>query len=128
MDGGAAIEKSKRFAVRIVGLYKYLIREHKEFVMGKQILRSGTSVGANLAEARYAISRRDFLAKKFIALKECSETEYWLELLRETGFISDPEFASLSADCKELLKILIATVKKTRTNNEEGEEGIGYRE
>ena len=78
--------KSKRFAVRIVNLYKYLCNEKKEFVLSKQILRSGTSIGANIAESECAISRRDFLAKVYIALKECAETLYWLDLLYETEF------------------------------------------
>ena len=73
--------KSKRFAVRIVRLYQYLCEEKREFVLSKQILRSGTSIGANLAEAECAISKKDFLSKIYIALKECSETLYWLELL-----------------------------------------------
>lgn len=73
--------KSKRFAVRIVNLYKYLCDNRKEYVLSKQVLRSGTSIGANLAEAESAMSKRDFLAKVYVALKECSETIYWLELL-----------------------------------------------
>ena len=103
--------KSKKFAVRIVRLYQYLCNEKKEFVLSKQLLRSGTSIGANLAEAECAISRKDFLSKVYIALKECSETLYWLELLVETDYLSEQEFQSINADCEELKKMLSATTK-----------------
>jgi four helix bundle protein len=112
-----SLEKSKKFAIRIVGLYKHLCSEKKEFVMSKQILRSGTSVGANLTEANYAISRKEFLAKKYIALKECAETEYWLELLHNTAFLSDAEYGSMRTDCTEILKMLVAATK-TLSNKE----------
>ena len=98
--------KSKRFAVRIVNLYHYLCDEKREFVLSKQLLRSGTSIGANLAEAGCAISRKDFLSKVYIALKECAETTYWLELLHDTHYISDKEFESIYSDCEELRKML----------------------
>ena len=103
--------KSKRFAVRIVKLYQYLCDEKREYVMSKQLLRSGTSVGANLAEAECAISKKDFLAKVYIALKECSEAKYWLELLYETEYLTEEEFRSIAADCEELRKVLSATTK-----------------
>ena len=103
--------KSKKLAVRIVRLYQYLCNEKKEFVLSKQLLRSGTSIGANLAEAECAISRKDFLSKVYIALKECSETLYWLELLEETDYLTKQEFQSLNADCEELKKMLSATTK-----------------
>ena len=106
--------KSKRFAVRIIRLYQYLCEEKREFVMSKQLLRCGTSIGANLAEAECAISKKDFLAKVYIALKECSETKYWLELLAETEYITKEQFQSIWADCEELRKMLSAT---TRTLN-----------
>ena len=83
-----ALRKSKLFAIRIVRLYQYLCSEKTEFVLSKQLLRSGTSIGANLAESECAISKKDFLAKVYIALKECAETLYWLELLRENGYLS----------------------------------------
>jgi four helix bundle protein len=114
-----SLEKSKTFAIRIVGLYKHLCSDKKEFVMSKQILRSGTSIGANLSEATYAISRKEFLAKKYIALKECSETEYWLELLHNTAFLTDTEYDSMLADCQELLKMLIAATKTLRVRSKE---------
>ena len=103
--------KSKRFAVRIVNLYHYLCNEKREFVLSKQLLRSGTSIGANLAEASCAISKRDFLSKVYIALKECAETKYWLELLHETNYLSDEQFESIYSDCDELRKMLSATTK-----------------
>jgi four helix bundle protein len=103
--------KSKRFAVRIVNLYRYLCEERKEFVLSKQILRSGTSIGANLAEAEYGISEKDFLSKVYIALKESAETVYWLDLLFETNFITDSEYQSMKSDCEELLKMLKSTTK-----------------
>ena len=103
--------KSKRFAVRIIKLYRYLCEEQREFVMSRQLLRSGTSIGANLAEAECAISRKDFLAKVYIALKECAETKYWLELLEETEYLTKSQFQSVYADCEELRKMLSATTK-----------------
>jgi four helix bundle protein len=106
--------KSKRFAVRIIGLYKKLVSEKREFVLSKQILRSGTSIGANLAEAECAISRREFLAKQYISLKECMETLYWLELLHETDFMSKGDFDSMITDCEELRKMLSSSTKTLR--------------
>ncbi len=97
--------KSFKFAVRIVNFYKILI-ERKEYVMSKQLLRSGTSIGANIREAQNAQSNADFIHKLSISQKETDETLYWLELLNETDYISEKEFASLSKDCTELLKIL----------------------
>jgi len=107
--------KSKVFAIRIIKLYKYISEEKKEFVMSRQILKSGTSIGANLAEAECAISQKDFLAKVYIALKECSETKYWLELFHETEYISNEEFDSISTDCEELRKMLSATTKTMKS-------------
>lgn len=98
-------DKSFKFAVRIVNFYKILI-ERKEYVMSKQLLRSGTSIGANIREAQNAQSNADFIHKLSISQKETDETLYWLELLNETDYISEKEFASLSKDCTELLKIL----------------------
>lgn len=106
-----AKNKSKRFAVRVVKLYRYLCEEKHEFVMSKQLLRSGTSIGANLAEAECAISKKDFLSKVYIALKECSETKYWLELLSEAEYLRDDQFRSICADCEELRRMLSATTK-----------------
>ena len=99
------------FAVRAVKLARWLREEQKEFSLADQVLRSGTSIGANLAEAEYAISKKDFLAKTYIALKECAETAYWLELLLETEYIADHEHQSIAADSEELRKLLSATTK-----------------
>ena len=110
------LQKSKGFAIRIVRLYKYLCKEKREFVLSKQLLRCGTSIGANLSEAIYGVSRNDFLAKVYIALKECAETKYWLEILHETDHLSDSEFNSINDDCTELIKLLISTTKTTRQN------------
>ena len=103
--------KSMDFAKRIVKLYQYLSKGHHEYVMSKQILRSGTSIGANVAEAIYGSSRKDFAAKLQIAQKEAAETLYWLELLNSCSYIPDNLYHSLYQDCRELLAILSATVK-----------------
>lgn len=106
--------KSKAFAVRIVRLYQYLCNEKKEFVLSKQLLRSGTSIGANVKEAIRAQSKPDFSAKMNISLKEASETEYWLELLFETGYLTQTEFDSIIGECIELIKLLTSIVKSSR--------------
>lgn len=108
---GIAREKSRRFAVRILHLYQFLCNEKKEFVLSKQILRSGTGIGANLAEAECAISRKDFLSKIYIALKECSETLYWLDLLRDTSFLTEEMHAGIYRDGEELKRLLPSTTK-----------------
>lgn len=110
--------KCKKFAVRIVKLYKYLCNEKSEFVLSKQLLRSGTSIGANIAESECAISEKDFLSKIYIALKECSETIYWLELLYETDYLSLSELESVKSDCIEIKKILSATTKTVKSKLE----------
>ena len=109
-------DKSKKFAVRIVKLYQYLSEEKREFILSKQLLRSGTSVGANVREALQGQSKADFIAKMSISLKEISETEYWLELLFETGYLSKEQYTSIEADCKELVKMLTSIVKTSRKN------------
>ena len=103
--------KSRKFAVRIVRLYQFLCNERKEFVLSKQLLRSGTDIGANLAEAECAISKKDFLSKIYIALKECSETLYWLELLKDTSFLTEEMHASIYRDGEELKRLLTSTTK-----------------
>lgn len=110
----AAMQKSKAFAIRTVKLYNYLCEEKREYVLSKQLLRSGTSIGANLAEARCAISKKEFLTKVSISFKECSETVYWLELLHDTNYITDLQYNSMSTDCNELYKILSATIATLR--------------
>ena len=107
-------EKSERFSVRIVNLYKYLVDEKKEFTLSKQILRSGTSILANLSEAECAISKNDWLAKVYIALKECSETLSWLRVLAKTGFITQKAFDSIYADCCEIKRMLSSSTKTAR--------------
>lgn len=106
-------DKSFRFAVRIVNLYKYLCKEKREYVLSKQLLRSGTSIGANVKEALRGQSKADFGAKMTIALKEANETEYWLQLLKETGFLSIEQAQSMVGDCEELLRLLAAITKTT---------------
>ena len=106
--------KAKAFAVRIINLYKYLCESKNEFVLSKQVLRSGTSIGANVAEAIVAISKKDFLAKMYIAFKECAETQYWLDLLQETDFLTIDEFKSINDDCTELKKLLSSITKSTK--------------
>ena len=98
-------EKSFAFAVRIVNLYKHLSETEKEFVLSKQLLRSGTSIGANVAEAQQAQSKADFISKMSIALKETSETKYWIRLLASTGYLTEAESVSILDDCVELEKI-----------------------
>jgi four helix bundle protein len=110
--------KSKKFAVRIVNLYKHLCNNKNEYVLSKQILRSGTSIGANIAESECAMSKKDFLSKIYIALKECSETIYWLDLLHETEYLSENEYGSILNDCVELKKILTATTKTIQSEEE----------
>ena len=106
-------DKSIKFAIRIVKLYKYLKEEKNEYVLSKQLVRSGTSVGANVSEAQRAQSKADFSAKMYIALKEAEESAYWILLLRESGFLTDKEFDSIGLDCEELIKILISITKTT---------------
>ena len=103
--------KSKAFAIRIVRLYRYLNDEKKEHVLSKQLLRAGTSIDANLAEADYAISRNDFQAKLYIALKETAETLYWLELLWKTDYLTQEQYDSLYDDAEELRKLLASSTK-----------------
>ena len=116
MGNNVIAEKSYRFAVRIVRLYKYLHNEKKEFIMSKQLLRSGTSIGANVAEALQGQSKRDFLMKMNIALKETSETIYWLRLFLETEYLTQREQTSIYSDCIELEKLLTSIVKTTSEN------------
>ena len=111
-----AEDKSRLFAIRIIKLYKYL-KSKREDVMSKQVLRSGTSIGANIAESKYAQSTEDFISKMSIALKEASETYYWLGLLFDSGYIPDTKNAkSLFADCDELIRILVASVKTAKSH------------
>lgn len=107
-------ELSFKFSIRIINLYKYLTNEKKEFVLSKQLLRSGTSIGANVREARNAESKTDFIHKMGIAQKECDETQYWIELLRATDYISEEEFSSIHKDNNSLLNILKSIILSTK--------------
>lgn len=109
--------KSKAFAIRIVKLSKYLNDNKKEYVLSKQILKSGTSIGANVKEAIRGQSKADFYSKMNIALKEASETEYWLEILNETDYIDDILFKSIYSDCEELIKILMSITKTQKSDS-----------
>ena len=117
-DENIIVVKSKDFAIKIIRLYRHLTDEKHEYVLSKQILRSGTSIGANIKEAIRVQSNSDFGAKMNIALKEASETEYWLELLHETEYLTDNQYNSVINDCVELIRILTSIVKTTFTNNE----------
>ena len=101
------------FAIDIVNMYKYLCETKKEYVLSKQLLRSGTSIGANLVEAQSGISKRDFIAKIYISLKETAETEYWLELLYKTDYLTIDEFQSINDKCKELCKLFNSITKNS---------------
>jgi four helix bundle protein len=99
-------------------MYKYLCDEIHEYVLSKQLLRSGTSIGANLSEAQYSVSRKEFLVKATISLKECAETEYWLDLLKNTNLLNTAEYTNIMNDCKELLRLLISTMKTVKNNKQ----------
>jgi four helix bundle protein len=114
MADSIVLQKSKLFSVRIIKLHKYLCDTKKEFIISKQIVRSGTSMSANLSEASCAISRNDFLAKTYIAFKECKETLTWLELLKNSNYLTQNQFESLNADCEELRKLLSSITKTLR--------------
>ena len=118
MKENASVEKSFEFAVRIVKLYKYLVNEHKEYVLSKQLLRCGTSIGANVAEAQRGQSKADFTAKMSIALKEANETEYWLKLLYRTEYLSQSQYTSMNADVQELIGILTAICRTANHNKQ----------
>jgi len=113
---GPIYEKSFAFALRIVKLAKYLQEEKKEFVLSKQVLRSGTAIGALVREAEHAESKSDFAHKMNIALKEANETLYWLELLQQAEYITEQSFNSMQADSEELVKLLVSIVKTTKEN------------
>lgn len=114
MKKSAIRDKSFAFALRIVKLYQYLTKEKKEYVLSKQLLRSGTAIGALVREAQQAESKADFIHKLAIALKEANETDYWLELLHQSDYIDAKGFQSISADAEELLKLLTSIIKTTK--------------
>ena len=117
MRMNAIYDKSFLFAVRIVRLYRYITDNKKEFVLSKQLLRSGTSIGANVAEAEKGQSSADFYSKMNIALKEANETKYWLRVLHATDYLTDQQFHSLEKDVKELIALLVAIRKTNPTSN-----------
>ena len=109
-------EKSFHFAIRTVNLYRYLCTEKQEYVLSKQLLRSGTSIGANVAEAQQPQSRNDFISKLSIALKETTESKYWLRLLSATHYLSEKESVSMLQDCTELEKLLTTIIKSAKSH------------
>lgn len=118
MENGIIEVKSFDFSVRVVNLYRFLTEEKKEFVLSKQILRSGTSIGANVSEGEKGQSKADFYSKMSIALKEANETDYWLRLLNATGYINETQFLSLENNVKELIALLTSICKSTQKNLE----------
>jgi len=114
MKDNAIMDKSYAFALRIIKLYKYLIAEKKEYVLSKQILRSGTSIGALVKEAEHAQSKADFLNKMNVALKEANETEYWLMLLKDSKYIEEKSFDSIHEENVEIIKLLASIVKSLK--------------
>lgn len=108
--------KSLTFALRIIKAYKFLAETKQEYVLSKQMLRSGTAIGALVREAEFAESKNDFVHKMSIALKEANETEYWLILLKDSGYISSDSYDSIVVDCQELIKLLVSIIKSAKTN------------
>ena len=113
-DENPTLTKAKLFARRVIKMYVFLSEKKHEYVLSKQILRSGTSVGANLTEAKYAQSKPDFASKLGIALKEAAETVYWIELLRDSDFLTETMSSSMLADANELVAMLVSAIKKVR--------------
>ena len=116
-ESNVIVSKSMAFAIRIVNLYKYLTKEKSEYILSKQLLRSGTSIGANVKEAVRAQTKADFNTKMHIAMKEASETEYWLELLEQTDYLTKTQAESILKDCVEIIKILVAITKTVKNGN-----------
>ena len=117
MKENVVMIKSYSFALAIINLYKYLVADQKEYVLSKQLLRSGTAVGALIKEAEHAESKADFIHKMSIALKEANETEYWLMLLHDSEFIDSKSFSSIVIDCQEVIKMLVSIIKSSKENN-----------
>ena len=114
MKENVIVDKSKKFALRIIRMYRYLCDKKKEFVLSKQVLRSGTSIGANVREAERGQSKADFMAKMSIALKEADETLYWLELLHESDLLSANEFSGIYNDGQEIVRILVSITQTSK--------------
>ena len=111
------LDKSKAFAIRIINLYKHLNEGKREYILSKQLLRCGTSIGANCRETARGQSKADFVAKMNIALKEADETAYWLELLYATDFVTQVQFQSIYNETEELIKLLVSIIKTAKQNN-----------
>lgn len=116
MSQSILIQSTLKFSAKIIKLQQYLIKEKKESIISKQIIRSATSIGANINEANYGSSKADFIAKMHIALKECAETEYWIRLLKESEYITDAMFDLLINDCLEIKKMLVSTLNTAKRN------------
>ncbi len=117
MKENVLLNKSFKFAIRVIRLYKYLYDDKKEYVLSKQLLRSGTSIGANVNEAQEAQSKNDFISKLSISLKEARESKYWIELLKETNYLSEKEANNILEDLIEIIKLLTSIIKTTKDNN-----------
>ncbi len=115
---GILKDKSYRFAVRIVRLVRFVQGEHKEYVLSRQVLRSGTAIGALIREAEFAQSKADFVHKMQIALKEANETGYWLSLMKDTEYLTAKMYDSIHPEIEELIKMLVKTIKTTKENTE----------
>lgn len=116
MSESILIKHSLKFSAKVIKLQQYLIKEKKETIISKQIIRSATSIGANINEANYGSSKADFVAKMHIALKECAETEYWIRVLKEAEYITEEMFNNLINDCLSIKKMLISTLNTTKKN------------
>ncbi len=117
MGENVVMMKAYAFALRIIKAYKFLYKDQREFVLSKQLLRSGTAIGALIKESEHAQSKADFINKMNVALKEANETEYWLMLLHDSEFMDDKVFSSIIADCQEIIRLLISIVKTSKQNN-----------
>ncbi len=116
MKSNMIVEKSMHFAVRIVRLYQYLCKEKNEYEMARQLLRAGTSIGANIREANVSMTKREFIMKSNIALKEASETEFWIELLYLTDYLTPKQYYSIMSDCQEINRMLTSIIKTSNKN------------
>jgi len=117
LDNNVVYSKSYAFAIRVVKLSNYLRYEHKEFVLSRQLLRSGTSIGALIREAKFAQSKADFINKLSIALKEANETQYWIDLLSDTNYLSQKMYDSIKTDINEIISLLVVIVKSSKNNS-----------
>ena len=115
-NNNVLVDKSFQFAIRTVKLYKYLCEDKKEFILSKQLLRAGTSIGANINESQDAQSKNDFVSKLSISLKEGRESKYWLELLKETDYLTNKEAERILNDLEEVIKLLVSIIKTTKEN------------